>query len=452
MSKQNNTTKPKKKNSLSKKKKLTKKQSDAYWNLSIKRIVAHCRNIGYAVYFGDYKDYVEIDDKEIYINRKSTPERKLYAILHELGHVVINENKQSFTANLGYITRNFSTKSLTAKIAEIEEEYDAWKIGYKIGRHKKIKIDRREFEIYKSACIQTYLKWCVERHEKTLNSPSRKNMKKNKGKKHAKKMVDKKAHGPQDKVKTGIVNIKTATNDELYFDYFDNGKTNLAIRNELAVRNQPLVTYILNKYYSGSKLSYDEKQELIQEGYLGLLNAIEGYNPHLGFKFSTYSSWWVRQAINNYLINVNPIIRVPNHIKSAQIKLMKKLKIENKSYVDMGDLDPEKYDISHKMLNSINSAFKTKMVDSLSSPAYHGGLNTGDERVTLEERISSEDFLESNGSCGTETSMDVEILVEAFKEALKIMPEKRRMILLLRFDVLNESNILNACVKEKKQR
>jgi DNA-directed RNA polymerase specialized sigma subunit len=65
--------------------------------------------------------------------------------------------------------------------------------------------------------------------------------------------------------------------------------------------------------------------------------------------------------------------------------------------------------------------------------------------MTLEEKISKEDFLEStsgaDGLSSGETKLDVSILVEAFKEALKIMPEKRRMILLLRFDVIDATTI-----------
>ena len=86
------------------------KLPDSYWKEAFAKICRYSKNVGYEVFITDSPDYVEIDDKEIYINRRSTPERKVYSILHELGHVVINENHQSFSSGLGYVLRNFQKK------------------------------------------------------------------------------------------------------------------------------------------------------------------------------------------------------------------------------------------------------------------------------------------------------------------------------------------------------
>src|SRR3970282_2127903 len=81
----------------------------------------------------------------------------------------------------------------------------------------------------------------------------------------------------------------TPTNiDKIFFDYA--ASRTLSMRNEIVKRNQALVTYIVNKYYSNRKDHKNVREDLLQEGTIGLLSAIEGFKPELGYKFSTYST------------------------------------------------------------------------------------------------------------------------------------------------------------------
>lgn len=225
-------------------------------------------------------------------------------------------------------------------------------------------------------------------------------------------------------------NFKTFSNDELYVKFAET--KDIAIRNDLMVRNQPLVNYILGKYYSPGRINEETRKELIQEGSIGLLHAIEGFDHTLGFKFSTYATWWIKQAVNNYLLNVNPAIRVPSHIKAAQNKLAKRLKLTNKDLVDIYDIDPREYDLSPKMLKSIQSAIKTRYVTSLQNPAYSDDAGT---TATLEDLVPCE-----NTAAASE-NIDQELVTNAIKTALGCMSEKRRLILLLRYDVIQESDV-----------
>ena len=115
--------------------------------------------------------------------------------------------------------------------------------------------------------------------------------------------------------------------DQIYFDYVQTKSLNT--RNQIVKKNQALVTYIINKYYSNKKDHNLLKEDMMQEGIIGLLSAIEGYKPDLGYRFSTYATWWIRQAINNYLLNVEPIIHVHSHVRTANNKIQKKLREEN---------------------------------------------------------------------------------------------------------------------------
>jgi RNA polymerase sigma factor (sigma-70 family) len=173
------------------------------------------------------------------------------------------------------------------------------------------------------------------------------------------------------KLKPTKINSNFVKDEELFVQYASN-QSNTKLRNILLLKNQALVVYIVNKYYSSKKEHKEKREDLLQEGIIGLLSAIDGFKPELGFKFSTYATWWVRQAINNYLLNVEPMIHVPSHIRTAQNKLLKKMKEENIALKEIIDSykagKSEEVDFTNKMLFSINSAMHSKNIVSLDSP------------------------------------------------------------------------------------
>ena len=81
-------------------------------------------------------------------------------------------------------------------------------------------------------------------------------------------------------------------------------------KNELIIRNLRLVINIA-KHYVGRGLSL---LDLIQEGNIGMMKAIDKYDYKKGFKFSTYATWWIRQAITRALMDQTKTIRVPVHV------------------------------------------------------------------------------------------------------------------------------------------
>ncbi|MBI2117996.1 MAG: sigma-70 family RNA polymerase sigma factor [Elusimicrobia bacterium] len=97
-------------------------------------------------------------------------------------------------------------------------------------------------------------------------------------------------------------------------------ETILINKKELIKANLRLVVSIAKKHVGGSSL---ELADLIQEGGLGLIKAVEKFEWKRGFKFSTYATWWVRQAINRAIADQSRTIRIPVHMKEMIAKMAK---------------------------------------------------------------------------------------------------------------------------------
>ncbi len=90
-------------------------------------------------------------------------------------------------------------------------------------------------------------------------------------------------------------------------------------RTHLMQANLRLVVTLAHRWYRpGRQLT---PSDLIQEGNLGLMRAVEKFDPQRGFKFSTYATWWIRQSINRALAEQSRTVRVPGHMQEAQAKI-----------------------------------------------------------------------------------------------------------------------------------
>src|SRR4030095_6743858 len=95
-----------------------------------------------------------------------------------------------------------------------------------------------------------------------------------------------------------------------------------AAQRMLIQSNLRLVVSIAKRYHN-SVLSF---QDLIQEGSLGLIRAVDKFNPELGYKFSTYATWWIRQAIQRAIADKGRVIRIPAHMSEALTKVRRSVR------------------------------------------------------------------------------------------------------------------------------
>jgi RNA polymerase primary sigma factor len=112
-------------------------------------------------------------------------------------------------------------------------------------------------------------------------------------------------------------------------------------KNELIIRNLRLVINIA-KHYVGRGLSL---LDLIQEGNIGMMKAIDKYDYKKGFKFSTYATWWIRQAITRALMDQTKTIRVPVHV----MELYNKVNTASKELAQQLGREPEKEEIAQTL-------------------------------------------------------------------------------------------------------
>jgi RNA polymerase sigma factor (sigma-70 family) len=199
------------------------------------------------------------------------------------------------------------------------------------------------------------------------------------------------------------------------------------LRNVLANRNCKLVTYVVNKFYNKKPEHKQIREDLLQEGNFGLISAVEKFDPHRGVRFSTYASWWIRHAINNYLLSQDPQVHVPSHIRTAQNKVLKKMKEKNMSFQDLIEANASQLGVSEKMLDWINSSLKSKWISSLEESV---ASNSTDRKVALKDLLVDED------ETSNESVMDYRTLVEFVKKGLMKLTERERNIILLRYDVI----------------
>lgn len=192
-------------------------------------------------------------------------------------------------------------------------------------------------------------------------------------------------------------------------------------RDRLVTHNHRLVYSIAGKYI-GAGLDFEE---LAQEGHIGLLRAVDKFDPDRGYRFSTYATWWIRQAVTRAIADKGKTIRIPVHRGE---KIQKVARVRGEVEADLAR-EPEPVEIAEALGSEWTPEDVERALEEMRHPA---SLNSP---VRTDEGSGTEfgDLISDAGEVSAPEAVIQDMEAEGLRAEIERLPEPERYVLVRRY-------------------